>query len=762
MLTGTPQSLSVTARYAAAAVISVLAIGVRNQLAPLVGDSGQFLLSFPAVLASAWIGGAGPGLFAVLLCSLAAAWYILPPYESLAVARAGDRIVLTLFALLSAGLCGLVERLQRLGRTAELDRQALRSRERELSQSVALKTAILDTALDAVVALDAGGLVQEWNTAAERLFGYLRQAAVGRPLAELIIPEAWRQAHHDGIAHYLQTGKRTILGRRVELTGMNAAGAEFPVEVRIDQIRTDGTPAFVGFIRDARERQEAEAALNESQDLFHRFMEHSPALAFIRDAAGRIVYANAAYEQFFGTTLAELAGRTLTELVPQETARELRTAYERVLAEEVPRQECFLIPTPDGRVHDCQFYLFPLTNTTGERLLGGLVLDVSDQRRLEEQLRQSQKMEAVGRLAGGIAHDFNNMLAVISGYSELLLLELRASDPTHGPLTEIRKASERAANLTRQLLAFSRQQVLAPQRLDLNEVLGDIAAMLRRLIGEDLELHVQLSPVPAPVVADLGQIEQLLLNLLVNARDAMPHGGRITVEVSRMVLGEAYVQAHLESSPGAYVVLAVTDTGCGMDAATVAQIFEPFFTTKAPGIGTGLGLATVHGIVKQTGGEIRVYSEVGVGTCFKVYFPVAEGAAEPLAPRAEPAAPGAETILLVEDERMLRSLVRTVLEEWGYRVLEAADPDEAAAYVEGHVGQIDLLLTDVVMPKTSGREIATRFLELRPEARVLYMSGYTDDAVVRHGVLRAEAHFLQKPFTPTSLARKVREVLDQP
>jgi signal transduction histidine kinase len=387
-------------------------------------------------------------------------------------------------------------------------------------------------------------------------------------------------------------------------------------------------------------------------------------------------------------------------------------------------------------------------------------------RRSEEQLRQAQKMEAIGQLAGGVAHDFNNLLTIIRGYSDLLLNGiLGEKDSARDAVEEIRKAAERAASLTRQLLAFSRRQVLAPRVFVLNSVLQDMDKMLRRLIGEDIQLTFTLAKDLGAVKVDPGQIEQVLLNLVVNARDAMPRGGRLTIETANVQLDDNYAGTHPDVTPGPYVMMAVTDSGCGMDAATQARIFEPFFTTKGPDKGTGLGLATVYGIVKQSGGSIYVYSEVGRGTCFKVYLPRHEGApvAEQVsapAPTAKVSSHGKETLLIVEDDNSVRALTRTVLRSYSYDVIEAIDADDALKWVSEHAQPIHLLVTDLVMPGMSGRELAERVTELRPGLKVLYVSGYTDDAVVRHGLLQQEVAFLQKPFTPKTLASKVREVLD--
>jgi two-component system, cell cycle sensor histidine kinase and response regulator CckA len=382
-------------------------------------------------------------------------------------------------------------------------------------------------------------------------------------------------------------------------------------------------------------------------------------------------------------------------------------------------------------------------------------------RQSQEQLLQSQKLEAVGQLAGGIAHDFNNLLTAIMGYSQLGLSGLADGDPMQRNLGEIKKASERAASLTRQLLAFSRKQVLQPKVLDLNSVVPDMERMLRRLIGEDIGLRTALQPDLGRVKADPGQMEQVIMNLAVNGRDAMPSGGKLTLETANVSLDENYARQHVGVVPGAYVMLAVSDTGIGMDDETQQHVFDPFFTTKEIGKGTGLGLSTVYGIVKQSGGSIWVYSEVGKGTTFKVYLPRVDERAERYkhAEILADAPLGSETILLVEDADMLRRLAKEVLETSGYRVLEAATGRDAMRIVQENSETIQLLLTDVVMPEMSGRELANRIAPVRPEMRVLYMSGYTNDAIVHHGVLDEGINFIQKPFSPDALTLKVREAL---
>jgi len=521
---------------------------------------------------------------------------------------------------------------------------------------------------------------------------------------------------------------------------------------------------IIGFSVDITERKRAEEALRESEEHFRRFIENVPVGVYRTTPDGRVLMANSALLRMLGyDSWQELASRNLEgdsfeAGYPRSAFREqieregevggLEAAWKRRDGSVVfVRESARTFRTDAGRV---LYY-------------DGIVEDVTERRRLEEQLRQAQKMEAVGRLAGGVAHDFNNLLTVIIGYSDLLLEKLSAGDGMRPPVEEIKKAADRAASLTRQLLAFSRKQMLQPQLLDLNRLLTNVDEMLRRMIGEDIELVTHLPSGLGRVKADPGQIEQVIMNLAVNARDAMPQGGQLTLEAANVELDSSYVSSHESVLPGHYVMIAMSDTGIGMDAETQAHIFEPFFTTKGQGKGTGLGLATTYGIVKQSEGHIWVYSEPGKGTTFKVYLPRIDQAVEVIAPTNAPVdklSLGCETILLVEDEEAVCSLVRGVLESRGYDVLEAKGAYDALEIGGRHKKHIHLLLTDVVMPQVSGRELAEHLAPLHPETKVLYMSGYADHAVVHHGLLEPGTVFLQKPFTPDALARKVREVLD--
>ncbi|MBZ5592112.1 MAG: response regulator [Acidobacteriia bacterium] len=470
---------------------------------------------------------------------------------------------------------------------------------------------------------------------------------------------------------------------------------------------------------------------------------------------------NAAAINKYGYSRDEFRRMRLIDLVPSENQTRVTDAVRKdPLGLSEPCQVRYLLKNGQSVDIDMRVYR---VRYAGEP--AALVVPQDDTRRkqLEDQLQQAQKMEAVGMLAGGIAHDFNNLLTIINGYSQMLLGGLPENDENRSSVEQIMKAGERAAALTRQLLTFSRRQVVRPKVLDLNTEVASTAVMLRRLIGEHIELRIVEGPDLAKVHADSGQLEQVILNLAVNSRDAMPIGGTLILETQNVDFEEPYSGPHTTLKPGRYAMLAVTDTGIGMDAQTRSHLFEPFFTTKAQGQGTGLGLSTVYSIVKQSGGEVVVYSEPGHGTCVKIYFPsVNEPAMEdPAEEAAENTQTGSETILLVEDEEAVRKLVRRTLERQGYHLLVAAGGADAVSLAEHHGGPIHLLITDVVMPQMSGREAAEKLRALRPGLQVLYVSGYTETTVARSGDLTAGARFLQKPFTPLALVRRVRELLDQ-
>ena len=494
---------------------------------------------------------------------------------------------------------------------------------------------IIDTALDAVITMDAAGRISEWNSQAEKMFGWPRSEVLGKRIAETIIPESYRDAHQKGLRRFLDSGEGPVLNQRIEITALRRDGVEFPIELAISPAKFGSEWTFSAFIR-----------------------------------------------------------------------------------------------------------------------------DLTEKRSLEAQLQHASKMEAVGQLAGGIAHDFNNILTVIISYGAMLLDSIDPKDPNRQDVQQIATAAERAATLTRQLLAFSRKQVMQPQVININAVIGDIENMLRRLIGEDIVLNASLDPEIVSVSVDPGQLEQVLVNLVVNARDAMPGGGRLTICTANASLMADSNGDGLKA--GDYVVLAVRDTGIGMTEEVRQRIFDPFFTTKERGRGTGLGLSTAYGIVKQSGGEITVDSEPGKGTTFKVYFPClktgTDGSDFELTSDHVPQ--GSETVLLVEDDATLRGLAERVLKKCGYEVLVAAGGDEALA-ISARVAKIDAVVTDVVMPGMNGRELVEKLVQSRPGIATLLMSGYTDDKVLQRGVLHGDTAFLQKPFSPEQFASKVRAVLDR-
>jgi len=503
--------------------------------------------------------------------------------------------------------------------------------------------------------------------------------------------------------------------------------------------------------------------LVEREEVFRLITENAADMIAVVDGQGRRIYNSPAYQKILGYSLQELQSTSTLEQIHPDDRQLVQEAAAQARAEGIGRQIEYRMRHKNGTWRILESTASAILSDSGK--VEHLVIvnrDITDRRRIEDQFRQAQKMDAIGRLSGGIAHDFNNILGVIIGYAEILQENIDSTHPDRSCVDEIQRAGQRAASLTRQLLAFSRQQVLEPKVLDLNAVIGDMEKMLRRLIGEDIELSTDLNEELGHVRADQGQLEQVILNVAVNARDAMPVGGKFAITTQNLVMAEAETKRYsYPFRPGRYVLLTVSDNGMGMDVGTQARIFEPFFTTKEKGKGTGLGLATVYGVVKQSEGYIEVQSELGAGTTFKIFLPIVEALIEPdsTQPALISSLQGNETILLAEDDDILRILARNMLVRFGYTVLEATNGAEACEIARKRSGRIDLLLTDVVMPGMNGRELGERLAQERPDLTIVYMSGYTGQGVGQ-GVLPSGCHFLAKPFHRESLARKLREALE--
>jgi PAS domain S-box-containing protein len=631
-------------------------------------------------------------------------------------------------------------------------------------QLVRLQATALESADNAILISGPDGVISWVNRAFTTLTGYKSEEVLGQN------PRILKSGQHDH-AFYESMWKTLLTGQvwHGEIVNLRKDGTRYVEEQTITPVVNEAGKItnFIAIKQDITERKRAEEAVKQAEEKYRSIFDNAVEGIFQSTIEGSFISVNPAMARILGYDSAEelIANRADIEtqhyVDPDRRAELVRMLAERGV---VKGYECEVYRKDRSK-------LWTVENVRAIRDKSGSVLyyegsieDIAERKTLEEQLRQSQKLEGIGMLAGGIAHDFNNLLTVITGYSDLTLLQLRDEDPLHRNITEVKKAAERASALTRQLLAFSRKQVLQPRVLDLNAVISELEKLLRRLIGEDIGFRTVLESDLGNVKADPGQIEQILMNLAINARDAMPNGGELTIETANIYLDEDYAKSHLDVSPGPYVMFALSDTGMGIDQQTQARIFEPFFTTKEAGKGTGLGLSTVYGIVKQSGGNIWVYSEVGRGTTFKVYLPRVDEGAPKYERRIEMESDvlGSETVLVAEDEEMVRKLARRVLEMFGYQVLEAANGGSALLICERHNEPIHLLVTDVIMPEMSGRDLADRLAQLRPGIKVLYMSGYTDDAIVHQGVLDEGANYIQKPFATDALVRKVREVLDGP
>lgn len=600
------------------------------------------------------------------------------------------------------------------------------------------------------------------NNAAIIHYGYSREEFLSMTIED-IRPKEDIAALRERIAQQVDENKyEATIWRHLKKDG-----SIIDVEITSHTLKFAGKDARIVLANDVTDRISAEEALKRAEKKYRSIFENAVEGIFQSTPEGQFVAVNPAMVKMLGYDSQEdlIANRTniatqhYVDYVRRDELKEMLSKNDIAVGFEceVYRKDKSKIWTREN--------IRAVRDENGSLLYyEGSLEDITEHKMLESQLRQSQKLEAIGRLAGGIAHDFNNLLTAITGYSALSLRTLRKEDPLYHNIEEVKKAGDRAAALTRQLLAFSRKQILQPKVINLNTIVEDIDKLLHRLIGEDIELRSALDSDLGATKADPGQIEQVIMNLALNARDAMPEGGKLTIETANIYLGEEYASHHIGIKPGNYVMLAVSDTGCGMDEEVKSHIFEPFFTTKDIGKGTGLGLSTVYGIVKQSEGSIWLYSELGQGTTFKIYLPRVEEEID----RLQKATPlkeitrGTETVLLVEDDEGVRNLARMVLEMNGYKVLEAESGNAAILICEKYKETIHLMLTDVIMPGMSGLELTKQLKITRPEIRVLYMSGYTSNAIVHHGILDDKTNYIQKPFFPDALARKIREVLESP
>jgi PAS domain S-box-containing protein len=617
---------------------------------------------------------------------------------------------------------------------------------------------IVESSDDAIVGKSLDGKIVSWNAGAERIYGYSASEVLARPISVLIPPE-----QRDELPEILERLKRDERIQHYETVRVRKDGERINVSVSISPVK-DAEGKVIGasaIARDVTERKHVEAQLRKSEAQFRSLVHDAPYGIFRVTLDGQLLHVNPALVMMLGyDSEEELMGRNMEKDIYRDPQSRQRLIREHAHKDDFRGVEAEW-RRKDGKVITVKMTGHPvLQKDNSVAYFEVFAEDITERRTLERQLFQSQKMEAIGRLAGGIAHDFNNLLSVILGHSDILEQQAGTNSRLGKSVEATRNAAERAAALTMQLLAFSRKQVIDPTVIDLNQSVSEIQKMLHRIIGEDIELTIRLQPGLGYVKADSGQLGQVLMNLAVNSRDAMPNGGKLAIETANVELDDTYVRQHLGAKPGPFIMLAVSDTGIGMDSETLSHIFEPFFTTKEPGKGTGLGLSMVYGIIKQNNGYVMAYSEPGRGTTFKIYFPRTVESL-PVSRSVEKEIPGgSETILVVEDELALRELTCVLLQEAGYTVLESAGVEDAIATAKDSQRKIDLLLTDIVMPRLDGRELANQLVALRPSLKVLYMSGYTDDVIVHRGLLKQATVLVQKPFTKAKLLRKVRETLD--
>jgi len=640
-----------------------------------------------------------------------------------------------------------------------------------------LSTDLLEALPDAVVAVDREGTIVQANSQAQDLFGYECDQLIGQKV-EMLVPEGYRIRHQQHREKFARTPKTRRMGADLDLYGRRRNGSEFPVEISLSPVSTEKGTLVLSAIRDISDRKRIAEELRRANEELHRrtaeqLGEYRSRLASIIDSSedailskdlnGVITSWNKGAEHIYGYKLEEVVGKHISLLTPSDRPDEISEILQKIARGESTEHYESVRVTKDGRQLSVSISVSPLRNAAGEIVgASAIARDITAQKRTEGQLRQSQKMEAIGRLAGGVAHDFNNILGIINACSEFLRDRIDPASESSLYVENIKKAIERGRSLTKQMMAFCRRSAVQPRILDVNERLREISKLLGPLLGDDIEILIVPRSPSAVVEVDPGQLDQIVVNLAVNARDAMPRGGKFILETDVVDFDDSFANQQQSMAAGKYVRLAVSDTGSGMDNATISRIFEPFFTTKEAGRGTGLGLATVYGIVKQSAGHILVYSEPGHGTTFKIYLPSAEHkighAAKPEAEAVSPKWQGA-TILLVEDDEIMRSLTRKLLEESGFTVVEADDGKSALEWVESHPEPIDLLLTDVVMRRMSGPELVERLSASRPSLKVVYMSGYTGELMANREVLKAGVTLLEKPFSRTALLNTIHATI---